>query len=298
VAGDESTIRVARPAPTADPLALASMGFTPAAAVPQVGNGDILSFDLGPSGSDTTWLVLASKKHRLGPLDGPDPRTGSSGVQLTQVVVQLVRPDPSVSLVLVRWQQDAAGGSWRMFGGEPGVFYAFSRAGTALGREAYVHQSDERDPSVAKGVEQLRLEVDLAIAAAPLPGPAPSGQVSPPTLLDLPLAPADLAAPLQVRARRAMTGLLADLAGPPLLVRVEPPIVKSGSPARIELLGRTGETYALQLGGNPVGAPQSGSGGELTFSTDPLTTPTTFQLVVTLQSGAVRRLPVPVRVEA
>ncbi len=298
VAGDGSTIRVARPAPTADPLAPASLGFTPAAAVPQVGNGDILSFDLGASGSDTTWLVLASKQHRLGPLDGPDPRTGSSGVRLTQAVVQLVRPDPTVSLVLVRWQQDAAGGSWRMFGGEPGVFYAFSRAGTALGREAYVHQSDERDPSVSKGVEQLRLEVDLAVAGEPLPGLAPSGQVPPPALLDLALAPADLAAPLQVRARRAMTGLLADLAGPPLLVRVEPPIVKSGSQARIQLLGRTGETYALQLGGNPVGAPQSGSGGELAFSTDPLTTPTTFQLVVTLQSGAVRRLPVPVRVEA
>jgi len=301
VAGDGRTILVARPVPTADPLAsLASLGFTPAPVAPQVGNGAILAFDLGHSGTDTTWVVLASKQHRLGPLDDPDPhpRTGSSVVQLTQAGVQLVRPDPTVSLVLVRWQQDASGGLWRMFGGEPGVFYAFSRAATALGRETYVHQSDERDPSLAKGVGQLRLEVDLAIAAAPLPGPAPSGQDSPPALLDLALATADLAAPLQVRARRAMTGLLADLAGPPLLVRVEPPIVKSGSPARIQLIGRPGETYALQLGGNPVGAPQPGAGAELTFSTDLLTSATTFQLVITPQTGAVQQLPVPVRVEA
>jgi hypothetical protein len=95
-----------------------------------------------------------------------------------------------------------------------------------------------------------------------------------------------------------MTGLLADLTQPPLLVRVEPPIVKSGSPARIQLIGRPGETYALQLGGNPVGAPQPGAGAELTFSTDLLTSATTFQLVITPQTGAVQQLPVPVRVEA
>jgi hypothetical protein len=296
VAGDGRTIRVARPAPAADPLALASLGFSPAAAAPQLGNGAILGFDLGPSGTDTTWVALASKQHRLGPLDGPDPRTGMSRVQLSQVGVQLVRPDPTVSLVLVRWQQDAFGGSWRMLGGEPGVFYAFSLAATALGGEAYVHQIDERDPSVAKGVGQLRLEVDLAIAAAPLPGVAPSGEIAPAPLLDLMLAPADLAAPLQVRARRAMTGLLADLTQPPLLVRVEPPILNSGTPASIQLIGRPGETYELQLGGKPVGSPQPGVGAELTLKTDPLTTTTTFQLVITPQAGEVRRVPVPVPV--
>jgi hypothetical protein len=297
VPGDGPIIRVARPAPAADPLVLASLGFSPAAAAPQLGNGAILDFDLGPSSTDTTWVALASKQHRLGPLDGSDPRTGTSRVQLTQAGLQLVRPDPTVSLVLVRWQQEARGGSWRMLGGEPGVFYAFSRAATGLGGEAYVHQRDESDPSVAKGVGQLRLEVDLAIAAAALLGVAPSGEMPAVVLVDLALAPADLAAPVQVRARRAMTGLLADLSGPPLLVRVEPPVVKSGSPASIQLIGRPGDTYALQLGGNPVGAPQPGAGAELTFGTDPLTTTTTFQLVITPQAGGVRRVPVPVRVE-
>ncbi len=297
VPGDGSTIRVARPAPAADPLALTSLGFSSALAAPQLGNGAILSFDLGPSGTDTTWVVLASKQHRLGSLDGPDTRTGSSRLQLTQAGVQLVRPDPTVFLVLVRWGQDASSGLWRIFAGEPGVFYAFSRAGAALGSEAYVHQSDERDQSVAKGVGQLRLEVDLAIAAAPLAGVAPAGEITPAPLLDLALAPVDLASPLQVRARRAMTGLLADLTQPPLLVRVEPPTVKSGSPARIQLIGRPGETYELRLGGNPVGSPQPGAGTELTLKTDPLTTTSTFQLVIRTQAGGVRRVPVPVRVE-
>ena len=297
VAGDGRMIRVASPTPTSDPTALAAMAFITVQA-PQVGNGAVLIFDRFPSGFDTTWMVLASKQHRLGPLDGPDPRSGSSRVQLSQVGVQLVRPDPTVSLVLVRWQQDALGGLWRMLGGEPGVFYGFSRGATGLGNEVYLHQKDELNPSVAKGLGQIRLEVDLAIATDPLPGVAPSGEVSPAPLLDLALAPNDLATPLQVRARRATTGLLADLSQPPLLVRVEPPIVNSGSPASIQLIGRPGETYALELGGNRVGAPQLGAGAELKFGTDPLTTTTTFQLVITPQAGGPWRVPVPVRVEA
>ena len=300
VPGEGRPIRVARPAATADPTALAAMGFSPVPAT-QVGNVEILVFDLWPSrlsDCDTTWVVLASKQHRLGPLDGSDPRTGSSGVQLTQAGVQLVRPDPTVSIALVRWQQEASGGLWRMVGGEPGVFYAVSRGGAALGREVYVHQTDDRDPSVAKGVGQLRLDVDLAIAADPGPGVPPSGGVVPAALLDLALAAGDLAAPLQVRARRAMSGLQADLADPPLLVRVEPAILTRGMPASIQLIGRAGETYALQLGDDPVGSPQAGAGAELTFRTGPLATTTTVQLVITPQAGDARRLPVTVRVEA
>ena len=300
VPGEGRPIRVARPAATADPTALAAMGFSPVPAT-QVGNVEILVFDLWPSrlsDCDTTWVVLASKQHRLGPLDGSDPRTGSSGVQLTQAGVQLVRPDPTVSIALVRWQQEVSGGLWRMVGGEPGVFYAVSRGGAALGREVYVHQTDDRDPSVAKGVGQLRLDVDLAIAADPGPGVPPSGGVVPAALLDLALAAGDLAAPLQVRARRAMSGLQADLADPPLLVRVEPAILTRGMPASIQLIGRAGETYALQLGDDPVGSPQAGAGAELTFRTGPLATTTTVQLVITPQAGDARRLPVTVRVEA
>ena len=303
VPGEGRPIRVARPAATADPTALAAMGFSPVQAT-QVGNGEILVFDIWPSSPsrpsdcDTTLVVLASKQHRLGPLDGSDPRTGSSGVQLTQAGVQLVRPDPTVSIALVRWQQEASGGLWRMVGGEPGVFYSVSRGGAALGREVYVHQTDDRDSSVAKGVGQLRLDVDLAIAADPGPGAPPSGGVTPAALLDLGLAAGDLAAPLQVRARRAMTGLQADLNAPPLLVRVEPAILTRGMPASIQFIGRAGETYALQLGDNPVGSPQAGAAAELTFRTGPLATTTTFQPVITPQAGDARRLPVTVRVEA
>jgi hypothetical protein len=95
-----------------------------------------------------------------------------------------------------------------------------------------------------------------------------------------------------------MTGLQADLNAPPLLVRVEPAILTRGMPASIQFIGRAGETYALQLGDNPVGSPQAGAAAELTFRTGPLATTTTFQLVITPQAGDARRLPVTVRVEA
>jgi hypothetical protein len=295
VSGDGRTVRVVPPPPTAEAEALTTLGFT-ALTPPQVGNANVLSFDLGPSSGDTTWLALASKNHRLDPLDGPTPAFGTSTVQLEQAGVLLVRPDPGVLLTLVRWQQDASSGLWQLHGGEPGVFYLFSRDGRPLGLEGYGHQLDASDPTVARGLERLRVEVDLAIAADPLPNAPRTKGLSPP-LLDLALAADALADPLKVRARRAMTGLQSDLKDPPLLVRIEPAIVPDGSQAKIVLLGRVGESYGLELDRTPVGAPQAGNGGELAFATDPLSRTTAFTLVIRSQGGGERRLPVLVRVE-
>jgi hypothetical protein len=295
VNGDGRTVRVARPPATADPEALAALGFTPLTAS-QVGNANVLSFDLGPASGDTTWLALASKTHRLDPLDSPTPRFGTSTVQLEQAGVLLVRPDPGVLLTLVRWQQDATSGLWQLHGGEPGVYYLVSRDGSPLGLEAYGHQLDARDPTIVRGLERLRVEVDLAIAADPLPAAARTNGLPPP-LLDLALAADALADPLKVRARRAMTGLQSELSEPPLLVRVEPAAVPAGSQAKIVLLGRAGDTYGLELDRVPVGAPQAGDGSELTLPTDPLGSTTAFTLVIRSQVGAERRLPVTVRVE-
>jgi hypothetical protein len=295
VSADGRTVRVARPPDKADPESLTTLGFT-ALTPPQVGNANVLSFDLGPSSGDTTWVVLASKNHRLDPLDGPTPAFGTSTVQLEQAGVLLVRPDPGVLLTLVRWQQDASSGLWQLHGGEPGVFYLFSRDGRPLGLEAYGHQLDASDPTVARGLERLRVEVDLAIAADPLPSAPRTKGLSPP-LLDLALAADALADPLKVRARRAMTGLQSDLSEPPLLVRIEPAIVPDGSQAKIVLLGRVGDSYGLELDRTPVGAPQAGNGGELAFATDPLSRTTAFTLVIRSQGGGERRRPVLVRVE-
>jgi hypothetical protein len=295
VSGDGRTVRVARPPDKADPESLTTLGFT-ALTPPQVGNANVLSFDLGPSSGDTTWLVLASKNHRLDPFDGPTPAFGTSTVQLEQAGVLLVRPDPGILLTLVRWQQDASSGLWQLHGGEPGVFYLFSQGGSPLGLEGYGHQLDASDPTVARGLERLRVEVDLAIAADPLPNASRSKGLPPP-LLELALAADALAAPLKVRARRAMTGLQSDLSDPPLLVRIEPAIVPEGSQAKILLLGRVGDTYGLELDRTPVGAPQAGDGSELTFPTDPISRTTAFTLVIRSPAGGERRLPVLVRVE-
>ncbi|MCS5691140.1 hypothetical protein NZK33_03960 [Cyanobium sp. FGCU-6] len=295
VNADGRTVRVAPPPPTADPEALTTLGFTPLTP-PQLGNANVLSFDLGPSSGDTTWLALASKTHRLDPLDGLTPSFGTSTVQLAQAGVLLVRPDPGVRLTLVRWQQDATSGLWQLQGGEPGVVYLVSRDGSPLGAEAYVHQADALDPAVARGLERLRVEVDLAIAADPLPS-APRTKGLPPPLLELALAADALTEPVKVRARRAMTGLQSDMSEPPLLVRFEPAVVPEGSQARIVLLGRAGDTYGLELDRTPMGASQAGDGSELTFATDPLSSTTAFTLVIRSPAGDERRLPVTVRVE-
>jgi hypothetical protein len=176
------------------------------------------------------------------------------------------------------------------------VFYLFSRDGRPLGLEGYGHQLDASDPTVARGLERLRVGVDLAIAADPLPNAPRTKGLSPP-LLDLALAADALADPLKVRARRAMTGLQSDLSEPPLLVRIEPAIVPDGSQAKIVLLGRVGDSYGLELDRTPVGAPQAGNGGELAFATDPLSRTTAFTLVIRSQGGGERRLPLLVRVE-
>jgi hypothetical protein len=295
VNADGRTVRVAPPPPTAEAEALTTLKFTPLSP-PQVGNSNTLSFDLGPSSGDTTWLALASKTHRLDPLDGPTPAFGTSTVQLEQAVVLLVRPDPAVQLTLVRWQQDATSGLWQLQGGEPGVYYLFSSDGSPLGAEAYVHQADVLDPPNARGLDRLRVEVDLAIAADPLPS-APRVNGPPTPLLELALTADALADPVKVRARRAMTGLQSDLNKPPMLVRVEPASVPAGSQAKIMLLGRAGNIYGLELDSVPAGAPQAGDGSELTFPTDPLSRTTAFTLVIRSQAGAERRLPVTVRVE-
>ena len=57
-------------------------------------------------------------------------------------------------------------------GGQPGVFYHFRSdpGGTDIALPAYFHKRDEADDRFNKGLGQLAIEVDLAIAADPPPG--------------------------------------------------------------------------------------------------------------------------------
>jgi sulfur carrier protein ThiS len=290
------TIRVARPLTTAEAADLAAAGFTPLD-TPREGDANLLAFAPGPARFDATLVVLATKTHRLDPLDGPTPLVGRSVVQLEEAVAQLVRPDPATRLLLVRWQQEEKSGLWRVFGGEPGVFHSFFLEDTLLGLEAYAHQRDAQPPFHLRGLGRLRIALNLAIAADPLLQ-APGRQDGLPVpLVTLDLAAGDLPAKLRVRGRRAMSGLLADLDAPPLLVRVEPAIVPKGEAAKIVLTSRPQESYALESRGSVIGAPQEGDGGDLTLPTDPLEATTPLELVITPPEGERWRVPVIVPVE-
>jgi hypothetical protein len=291
------TIRVARPGPSSEATTLAAVGFTPLD-TPREGNANLLAFAPGPVRFDATLVVLATKTHRLDSLDGPTPLLGRSVVQLEGAVAQLVRPDPGARLILVRWQQDDKSGLWRVFGGEAGVFYRFVKDGSVLAEEeAYGHQRDDQPPFALKGLERLRIQLNLAIAADPLPDAPVPRDTSPIPLLTLALPAADLPAKLSVQARRALSGLTADLDVPPLLVRVEPSIVPKGQAAKVVLTSRPQETYALEWRRDAMGAPLEGDGGDLALPTDPLEATTTLELVITPADGDPWRVPVPVPVK-
>jgi hypothetical protein len=116
-------------------------------------------------------------------------------------------------------------------------------------------------------------------------------------LLTLDLRPEDLPAKLAVRARRALSGLEADLETLPLLVRVEPPLVPKGKEAKILFNSRSGDTYALEVDGVDAGPALRGDDSELAFVTDALEATTTVVLRLTTPSGGSLRVPVTLRVE-
>ncbi|HEX2873659.1 MAG TPA: hypothetical protein VHP33_20510 [Polyangiaceae bacterium] len=172
--------------------------------------GAALTFDLGSYQFDSMFLVRGDKRHLLGGRDNEDPVVQehiASSVQLSAAAVCLVRPNAAQALTITaQFVAGQSAGPLALSGGQAGVYYSLAKAGQAvpLGRPGYFHQRWDEDPTLNKGIGQLRVEVDLAVAR--------SGQVQGPTL-DLPLDPWVEAAPLEegssvtVTASKAMTGL-------------------------------------------------------------------------------------------
>jgi hypothetical protein len=208
VADGARTIRVQRPerpAPWQD-----LPGFAPAGDAAR-GTGGELALALAGRTQDALLLVQAIKQHRNGPLNGT-AETITSAVQLERALALLVRPDHGQALrVLATLAGGATEGPVHVLGGQAGVYYELRRAGedTALDRPAYFHQRDDVDAAYNKGVGQLRVEVDLALARDPEGEPGDRARTPPPA----PALVAELApgATLQVHARKAMTGLEAEL---------------------------------------------------------------------------------------
>ena len=285
VAGDGRTVRVrrpARPSPWRDLAGFAPVGDATA------GNGATLNLAIGAPGTDDAFLVIqATKQHEIGPL-GTGSGALSSSVQLDAALALLVRPDPAPALQLaVTMAGGSTTGSLRVSGGQPGVFYELDLDGNPqpIGLPAYVHQRDDQSPQLNKGIEQLRIEVD-AVVARDRTDPATSPATTPPLapLIDTAHLPAGSV--LAVQARKAMSGLGAPLARRATLDDVPavtaPASVASGASADIAIeASRAGERYWLIQNGQPVGDPQTGTGGKVVLPTGPLTQRTAFTVAAT-----------------
>lgn len=197
--------RPARPVPWQD-----VPGFAPAGAATP-GTGGQLALALDGRVEDALLLVQAIKQHRNGPL-GSNADTIQSAVQLEQAFALLVRPNHGQALrVLATVAEGSDEGPVHVVGGQAGVYYQLSLPGAddTIDRPVYFHQRDDSDTSQNKGVGLLRIEVDLALARDPEGAAGDRSRTAPPPpALVAELAPGTT---LAVRARKAMTGLEADL---------------------------------------------------------------------------------------
>ena len=175
---------------------------------------------IGPNTDDLCVLIQASKQHRKESAAVKDDELIGSAVQLTTAIALLVRPDHERMLRLaVALQDKESVGPWTLRDGQLGVFYELLESKAAIGLPGYFHKP-------GKGVIKLRLEVDMAIAGDLDVGTEPSIETT----------PVRLETELRVRARKAMTGLVADLVRIAALFDVppthfEPEQVKPGEAA-------------------------------------------------------------------
>ncbi len=217
---------------------------------PQPGTGGELRLPLGPLEEDTVVIVEASKEHRV-----TEEQTLPSTLQLEQAAVLLVCPDPAPpDLALeVPVADGKLSGTLRVTGGQPGVFYYFRRDDRGeRSRPAYFHQLDELEadpssPAANKGLGQLRLEGDFAVARDPAAGAAgPPATVRPPApVVDIERLALDLV--LHGRAVKARTGVSVplsasvEIAAPSIVeaFAVDTPDVTDGSYPDFTLSGDT-----------------------------------------------------------
>jgi hypothetical protein len=303
VVDGERTIRIVRPDQPSTWTALP--GFEPRVdAVP--GNGKLV-VELGAFERDTILLVEAIKQHRVAPLTSDDLSTLDSAVQLDKALTVLVRPNHLQALRLrVAVANATSSGQWLIMAGQAGVYYGFALAGqSAFSRLAYFHQRDDLDDRFNKGLGQLRIGVDLAIARDRSGNEPVDRPTTAPPLPSLDSGPIAVDSVFTVVARKAMTGLTAALDESATLFPV-PTIsaaaVEVGELATIIITASViGERYTLLRGETTIGEPAMGTGADLELTTDAITEKTTFQLAlerVGVGITIVRRVAVTVEIAA
>ncbi len=308
VAGDGGrTIRVLRPEKPATWVDLA--GFEPISEGKQ-GTGSAIEIPLPAATDDAVLLVQASKQHRQGPLKAAieadlAPPIGSA-VQLDVAQALLVRPNRRPGLRMRAEVSDTGTKSPILqMAGQPGVYYQLQQDQEALARPGYFHQRDDVDARFNKGIGQLRVEVDLSIARDPYtPTTAPA--TTAPSLPLLDTGSLAFGTVLTVLARKAMTGLEAQLEGTATIaavsaISVAQASVPKGSETKVVIAASVaGEHYRL-LNGEQVLAEADGNGATLELATGPLEQSVVLVVAVSVETVPivfVRRVSVAITVQA
>jgi transcription elongation GreA/GreB family factor len=248
----------------------------------QVGAGGDLRLALPPAAADAIVTVAARKTHVA------ESGTFVSTVWLRQQAELLVRPNPSPPLVLtVTLAGAATDGALAVAGGQPGVYYTPRTApnGPPVQPPAYMHQPDPENAAPYKGVGQLKLEVDFAVAR--------DGQPPLPPLLDAGAIP--VGTTLAVQAMMAQSRIAIDLAaqaviGPAVKATLQSPLVDFGGTAHVLVAAsRAADSHALFREGTPAdkpeGAPRDGNGQTLDFASSALTEDTVLVLAATSKAA-------------
>ena len=289
VAGKPS-VQVLKPARSdtwQTPAGYASKGDSP---VP--GTGGDLKFTVKALEEDTIVIVQAIKDHQV---DSTNPASATipSAIRLEQAAVVLVRPDPGRALTLrVGVIGARTGDAMQVSNGQPGVFYYFRQApaGAEFPLPAYFHKRDDEDKTQNKGVGQLGIEIDFAIAADPDVAAA-GRQANPsaifPRLPLLNITPVATGSRLSSRAVKAQTAVEtpmtidAQIAAVPA-IRPDQAVVDSGGTATVVIVAsKPGEQYQVMLRGAPVKPAVVGNDRDQSVTTDPLVADALFEVVVT-----------------
>jgi|GEM_PF-528936 len=275
-------------------------GFLPLGAGPLAGNGADLDLPLGAPVRDLVVLVQASKQHPVG------GQTLGSEIGLQQPVLLLTRPDPDPALQLALVQDRTRPGAavqLQVAGGQAGVFYRaqVQPDGPALPLPAYVHQRDDQNAELNKGLGQLAVGIDLVVVddaaagAPPVAGDSPPRDRLPPAtpLLDLPdglareLAGAPAGAAdtvLAWQAVKAQTGADVALARTLRLqalpeVAFDPPVLAAGQSSRLRIAASAASRqYQLLRQGQALADPVPGNGAELVLETGAVDADVVFEL--------------------
>lgn len=297
---DKRAIRTLRPPRVTDWVDIA--GFTPLGNA-VAGSGAALSIPLGSFERDCFVLVQAIKQHRRAPLTSGDVSTLPSAEQLTVALALHVRPNPDQALRMrVFVDAGAASGPWLVMDGQTGAYYELSSNGQpAFTSSAYFHQRDDQDSRVNKGIGQLRIGVDLAVARDRTTAGDPTTNA--PALPNLDArSPIALGTELSVLARKAMSSLTAQLSRTAKLWPV-PTItaakVAAGSVGTIVIVASVaGERYTLLRDETAIAGPLNGTGADLQLQTEPLAQTSVFVVQMERSGGLVivRRVRVTVEV--